>query len=150
LALALLLPAFASAAIAEVNWQSVNGKRGEYITSVAPGQRLLVAPAEMWEFHAEGQLLGRTERIGPHVFTLPQGNKDITLTATSAIATQPPPAWTGDSTAIDLQIARVEGQRLRDSQAMKSLCTALLIGGVFFLLIPLYRPNSREYLWCGL
>ena len=141
------------AQVSEVHWHPAGAGGSRYEAwvepSLAPLQLLIRTTAYSDELLADGKPLGRTKHTGSDVLDLP-AQKGLTLTLIMANTRLPLAAWTGTPPAIATRRALLSGERLRDTQPARFLCTALLTGGLFFLIIPLWRPKSAEYFWCGL
>ncbi len=152
--LTLILTAVAGGAqVTEVHWQPVGGSGSRYEARVDPSlvalQLLIRTATYPGEILADGKLLGRTKHVGSDVFDLPAQN-GLMLTLILPSTRPPLAAWTGTPSAIQTRTALLPSERLRDTQPARFLCTALAIGGLFFVIIPLWRPKSAEYFWCGL
>ena len=126
-------------------------RRFEAQVQAAPGptQLLIRTTRQSSEILVDGQPLGRTQTVEPQIFDLP-AHSGLTLPLIAPSPGAPLQAWTGTPSAIAAFRPGLLADRLQATQPARFLCISLLTGGLFFLIIPLWRPQSSEYFWCGL
>jgi hypothetical protein len=153
LLLLLTLEASGSAQVIELRWERSPG--GEAFTRVAPSNEpqaiLIYSGTPGWEIRHDADLIGRTGKKGLHRFALPPSREGLRLHLMgSGPSFALPQAWVGLERDIQEKAAQWKADRLIAQRPVLLLCSALVTGAVFFLLVPLFRPNSWEYLWFGL
>ena len=139
--------------VAEVQWHAAGSDGRRYEARVEataePLQLLIRTTRYSYEILVDGLPLGRTQTVEPQIFDVPaQGGFTLTLIAPSP--GPPLQAWTGTPQSIQAFRPGLLAERLRATQPRRLLSISLLTGGLFFLIIPLWRPQSSEYFWCGL
>jgi hypothetical protein len=87
----------------------------------------------------------------PMIVPLPRGARTIAVRSFMAYGASPAAeAYLGSETQMEVMRLTADLTRRRDLAPMYFLCTSLLVGGLFFLLTPLWRGSGAPYLWCGL
>ncbi len=59
-------------------------------------------------------------------------------------------SWIGTEASIQERVETWRGERLRNAQPLLLISASLLLSGVLFLLLPLWRRDAPEYFWFGL
>ncbi len=132
--LALLIGGFGASQAYEVFW---NGRRAGTMGELDGG---------MW-----GQRIPV-----PKAFPAPGHDRDAVVairlrTASSRLIFRAHPASSiGSSEAIRERVEALRGERLRSVLPQVLIAASLLLSGLLFLLLPLWRPDAPEYFWFGL
>ncbi len=132
--LALLIGGFGSSQAYEVFW---NGQRAGAMGEPDGGlwgQRIPVAKAFPAPGHGRDAVLAIRLRTASSRLIIPKH----------------PASSIGSSDAIRERVEALRGERLRSVLPQVLIAASLVLSGVLFLLLPLWRPDAPEYFWFGL
>ena len=88
-------------------------------------------------------------------FAIPSGSRQVTIAIRNrSIIASPVPsatlrAWIGTAQAIAEKQRDVEVEVRWRSVGHLTMMSATAMAGLFFLLLPIWRRDAREYFWCG-